>query len=84
MKWKLLGITYRQKKGKTSAIRHITEIETSAEENYKGTKGLTLLGQKYISMEAGVIKYDIGGVFADFANTERRWLIEEIKDWLGI
>ncbi|MEM7716630.1 MAG: serine/threonine-protein kinase [Cyanobacteria bacterium P01_A01_bin.68] len=84
MKWKFFGITYRQKKGKTSAIHCITEIETSAEENYKGTKGLTLLGQKYISIEAGVIKYDIGGVFPNFANAERRWLIEEIKDWLGI
>ncbi|BAY82535.1 serine/threonine protein kinase [Calothrix parasitica NIES-267] len=84
IKWKLFGITFRQKKGKTSAIHHITEIETPTEENYKGTKGLTLLGQKYISMEAGVIQYDIGGVFPNFANAERRWLIKEIKDWLGI
>ena len=37
-----------------------------------------------VSMEAGAIKFDFGGFSPKLADAERRWLIAEIKDWLGI
>ena len=76
MQWKLLGLTYRQKTGKTSAIDNITVGKTSYKVNNESLK--------MVSMEAGAIKFDFGGFSPKLADAERRWLIAEIKDWLGI
>ncbi|AFY56256.1 serine/threonine protein kinase [Rivularia sp. PCC 7116] len=76
MEWKLLGKTYRQKTGKTSAIHNITVGQTSYKVNDKHLK--------MVSMEAGAIKFDFGGFAPKLADSERVWLIQEIKDWLGI
>lgn len=76
MEWKLFGKTYRKKTGKTSAIHKITVGQTSYKVNNKSLK--------MVSMEAGAIKFDFGGFAPKLADAEITWLIEEIKDWLGI
>ncbi|MGB6299542.1 MAG: serine/threonine-protein kinase [Rivularia sp. (in: cyanobacteria)] len=76
MEWKFLGKTYRQKMGKTSAIQNIRIGQTSYKINDKHLK--------MVSMEAGAIKYEFGGFAPRLADAEITWLINEIKDWLGI
>ena len=72
IKWKLFSFTY-EKIGKTPAIHNIGSSRT-----YFRFNGKTL---KMISMAAGAKTYNFGAFISDI---ERKWLAEEIKDWLGI
>ena len=76
MEWKLFGTAYRQIMGKTSAIHHVSVAYSSYKINEEKLK--------MVSMEAGAIKYDFGGFSPKLADSERIWLIQEIKDWLEI
>lgn len=76
MEWKFSDLTYRQKVGNTSAINHLFVDYTSYKLNGKQLK--------MISMKAGVIKYTFGAFAPQLVDVERKWLIKEIKDWLGL
>jgi len=71
IKWKLFGLTYK-KTGNTSAINKVTSNRTPIKVH--GEK------IKIISIKAGTKKYHVVAFVGD---VERKWLAEEIKDWLG-
>ena len=74
LEWKLFSFTYRKNCGKTSTIHYVTISD--AEFNEKKFKT--------ISLHAGVKKYNFSGLSPKLTDIEREWLIEEIKNWLGI
>jgi serine/threonine protein kinase len=64
--WKLFGLRYWWRRGKTGKIYRVEE------EDVKGSKGVTI--------QVGLKKYTSNPL----SEVERLWLIQEIKDWLGI
>lgn len=76
VKWKLLGLCYRQVQGKTSAIHRVCKSDES----------ITINGNPLASvvLQAGVQEYKFGAIAPPLAELEREWLVQEIKDWLGI
>lgn len=76
LEWKLLGICYRQLQGKTSAIHSVRKSDES----------ITINGNPLatVVIQAGVQEYKFGAIAPPLAEVERNWLVQEIKDWLGI
>jgi hypothetical protein len=76
MKWKLLGVCYRQVQGKTSAIHRVRKSDES----------ITINGNPLatVVVQAGVQEYKFGAIAPPLAELEREWLVQEIKDWLGL
>ncbi len=74
IKWKLLGLTYRTNKGKTSAIGRI----------YVGDEAIAINNTLLVSIviQAGLKEFKFGAVFPSLPELERDWVIQEIKNWL--
>ena len=66
---KLFGICYRRCRHEASRIDKVTEQKTTE-----------LAGDKGITLEAGKRRFTTNPM----AEVERRWLIQEIEDWLGL
>jgi hypothetical protein len=64
-------------KGYTAIIRDIHENE--AHPTRLNGESLTT-----IEIQAGQRKYQLGGIIAPISAVERQWLIQELKDWLGL
>jgi hypothetical protein len=69
IKRKLFGIPYWWRRGKTSKIMKIYEEDTKRTAAPKG-----------VTIDTGSQKYTTNPL----ATVERLWLIQEIKDWLGL
>jgi len=69
---KLFGFCYGRQRGKTSSITKLSELQTLTTGTTAGSKGLTI--------EVGKRKYTTNPL----ATLERLWLIQELKDWLGL
>ena len=76
VKWKLFGLCYRQLHGKTSAIHNVRNSDES----------ITINGNPLatVVIQAGVQEYKFGAIAPPLGELERDWLVQEIKDWLGI
>lgn len=77
LEWKLLGLRYRLLKGYTAIIRDIHE--NAAHPTKLNGEPLTT-----IEIQAGQRKYQLCGIIAPISTVERQWLIQELKDWLGL
>ena len=66
---KLFGICYRRYRHETSRIDRVAEQKTTG-----------LAGAKGITLEAGKRRFTTNPISA----VERRWLIQEIENWLGL
>ncbi|MFQ4141016.1 serine/threonine-protein kinase [Chlorogloeopsis sp. ULAP02] len=76
IEWKLFGRLYRQRQGKTAAIHHVSISRESISVNNRQLMTITL--------EAGAEKYKLGAFSPELADAERKWLVREIKEWLGL
>jgi hypothetical protein len=65
----IFGFCYWRRRGKTSRITNICEQEAQQRGAARG-----------VTIEAGKRKYTTNPL----ATVERLWLIQEIKDWLGL
>jgi serine/threonine protein kinase len=75
--WRVLGIPYFFIKGSTSMIQ---KVYAKTDDSLKlNDKPLTRLGIK-----AKNKTYQFGGIFTPINTRERRWLIQELKSWLGL
>ena len=76
MEWKIFGIIYQKQIGETASIYDVINIR-----DY-----LKIYRQKLnmIAIETDIYEYKFGGFNPQLNDIERRWLIEEIKDWLDI
>jgi len=72
IKWKIFSFTYEQA-AKTSTINYVGDSHTYYRINDKSIRT--------ISIESGAKKYNFGAFISD---VERKWLVEEIRDWLDI
>ena len=77
LEWKLLGLRYRLVKGYTAIIGDIYETKANLKR---------LDGEPFTTLEIkiGKGKYQFGGIIAPISTVERQWLIQELKDWLGL
>ena len=76
MEWKLLGLRYRLRQGKTSGIHKVRENYESVRVNGRSLTTVTI--------QAGAQEYKFGAIAPPLAEVERDWLIQEIKDWLRL
>lgn len=76
MEWKLLGLRYRLRQGKTSGIHKVRENCESTRVNGRSLTTVTI--------QAGVEEYKFGAIAPPLAEVERDWLIQEIRDWLRL
>ena len=76
IKWKFISFPYRQLHGKTSAIQKVSINREPMTVNDKPIFS--------ISIQAGAQEYKFGAFAPAVAEVERDWLVQEIKDWLGI
>jgi serine/threonine protein kinase len=76
IQWKLLGLRYRQLEGKTSAIQNVGITDTSMSINDR-----PLIAAK---IQAGAKEYQFGAFAPELAEGEKNWLVQEIKNWVGM
>lgn len=76
IRWKLLGVPYRQCQGKTSAIDKVGKGHEFPGVNSRPSSAIVIL--------AGVQAYKLGVFVPPITRAERDWLVQEIRDWLGI
>jgi hypothetical protein len=74
IRWKLLGLPYRQWQGKTSAIDGVGKGYEFPDVNGSSSSGIVIL--------AGIQAYKFGVCVPPITRIERDWLVQEIKDWL--
>ncbi|RUR73939.1 serine/threonine protein kinase [Chlorogloeopsis fritschii PCC 9212] len=74
--WKLFGHHYRRQQGNTSAIHNVYINREPISSNNKPLMCVTV--------EAGTQKYKFGSFSPELADAERKWLVREIKEWLGL
>jgi hypothetical protein len=76
IKWKFINVPYRQLHGKTSAIHNVCINREPITVNERALFS--------IAIQAGAQEYKFGAFAPAVAEVERKWLVQEIKDWLGI
>jgi hypothetical protein len=76
IKWKFINVQYRQLHGKTSAIHNVCINREPITVNERALFS--------IAIQAGAQEYKFGAFAPAVAEVERKWLVQEIKDWLGI
>jgi hypothetical protein len=76
IKWKFISVPYRQLHGKTSAIHNVCINREPIKVNERGLFPIVI--------QAGAQEYKFGALAPAIAAVEREWLVQEIKDWLGI
>jgi serine/threonine protein kinase len=74
VEWKLFGLRYWQRCGLTSDIHHIGESRAAVLFQKKPALG--------VNVQAGTRAFIFGAFAPPLAEVERRWLIQEIEDWL--
>ncbi|AFZ17535.1 serine/threonine protein kinase [Allocoleopsis franciscana] len=75
IEWRLLGFCLRQQRGSTLAIDQVFKSETHGLFNRKSPE---------VTLAVGVQEYIFGGFDPPLTHTECYWLMEEIKNWLGL
>jgi serine/threonine protein kinase len=76
MNWKIFGLCYRHCQGKTTAIRKIRKTS-----EYIGANGKPMIT---VAIQSSDREYKFGAFAPAIKGIERDWLVEEIRDWLGI
>ena len=77
--WIFLGVPCFFIKGSTSMIQ---KVYTKTDDSLKlNNKPLNRLG---IKIKAKNKTYQFGGIFAPINTSDRRWLIQELRTWLGL
>jgi serine/threonine protein kinase len=77
LQWKLLGIPYRLLKGDIALIQDISEHRSTIQQ-------INGISSKNIEIKAGNRKYQLCGFIAPICAVERQWLIQELRNWLGL
>jgi serine/threonine protein kinase len=77
IKWKLFGLGLRRQRGQTLAIDKVFKSETRG--IYNAKKKIP-----EVAIAVGVQEYVFGGFDPPLTHAECYWLVEEIKNWLGL
>jgi serine/threonine protein kinase len=75
IEWKLLGLCLRRQRGLTLEIDKVFKSETSGYSDRKIPE---------VALAVGVEEYVFGGFAPALTKAECDWLVEEIKNWLGL
>ena len=75
IEWRLFGFCLRRQRGSTLAIDQVFKSETHGLFNRKFPE---------VTLAVGVQEYVFGGFDPPLTHTECYWLMEEIKNWLGL
>lgn len=75
IEWRLFGFCLRRQRGSTLAIDQVFKSETHGLFNRKFPE---------VTLAVGVREYVFGGFDPPLTHTECYWLMEEIKNWLGL
>jgi hypothetical protein len=75
IEWKLFGFCLRRQRGSTLAIDQVFKSENHGLFNRKFPE---------VTLAVGVQEYVFGGFDPPLTHTECYWLMEEIKNWLGL
>ncbi len=75
IKWKFFGLCLRRQRGQTLEIDKVFKSETSGYLNSKIPE---------VALAVGVQEYIIGGFNPALTESECYWLVEEIRNWLGL
>ena len=75
IEWKLFGFCLRRQRGSTLAIDQVFKSENHGLFNRKFPE---------VTLAVGVQEYVFGGFDPPLTHTESYWLMEEIKNWLGL
>ena len=76
IEWKLLGLCLQRKRGQTLDIDKVFKSETRG---YYGRKKIP-----EVALAVGVEEYVFAGFDPALTKAECDWLVEEIKNWLGL
>jgi hypothetical protein len=74
--WNLFGLSYRQYQRKTWAIRRVDKGNGSMQAQGTSPMGVTI--------QASIYEYTFAAFAPPITEDEQDWLVEEIRDWLGI